>query len=429
MCEKYCTLSAVTFTYDIFGRQTSRTDLSGTLHFFYAGDQKIEERNASGQVTKQYVWGNGIDELLRLDIFNGSSSTPYYVHTDNIGSTTAVTDGSGNLVERVTYDVYGAPTFTDALGQTLKKSTIRNTTLFQGREYDYDLSLYNYRARYFDPSLGRFLQTDPLGYQDSMNLYQGMGMNPLNFVDPWGEKFVFIDHDLLLALKFLKRTQEGKRLYDLLENSEKEFRLEITDKTTKYKNDSHSIVLGQFLINANCQGVISINKHYLEEKRGFLIKKTRWKQFAKQGVAIAPEYAENNIALLSMKRFKGLNSLDKQLAEIIGHEFAHSERATKHWDETQEFFNNQRKFSHLLKKVAKEEQYSQYDNELSKYIATLEQDSLSGNILSDEEQEAVTIYSTYLLENGKWTKMILDEESFIAYPTEHEIYNQLNQLK
>ena len=178
---------AVTFTYDIFGRQTSRTDVSGTQHFFYAGDQKIEERNGSGQVTKQYVWGNGIDELLRLDVFNGSSSTPYYIHTDNIGSTTAITDGNGNLVERVTYDVYGAPTFTDALGQTLKKSTIRNTTLFQGREYDYDLAIYNYRARYFDPIMGRFLQTDPLGYQDSMNLYQGMGMNPVNFVDPWGE--------------------------------------------------------------------------------------------------------------------------------------------------------------------------------------------------------------------------------------------------
>ena len=126
----------VTFTYDIFGRQTSRNDVSGTCHVFYARDQKIEERNASGQVTKHYVWGNGIDELLRLDIYNGSSLTPYYIHTDAIGSTTAITDSSGNIVERVSYDVYGAPTFTDALGQTLKKSTIRNTTLFQGREYD-----------------------------------------------------------------------------------------------------------------------------------------------------------------------------------------------------------------------------------------------------------------------------------------------------
>ena len=144
-------------------------------------------------MTKHFLWGNGIDELLRLDVFNGSSSTPYYVHSDNIGSTTAITDGSGNVVERVRYDAYGVPSFTDALGQSLKKSTIGNTTLFQGREYDYDLALYNYRARYFDPSMGRFLQTDPLGYQDSMNLYQGMGMNPVNFVDPWGEATIVLD--------------------------------------------------------------------------------------------------------------------------------------------------------------------------------------------------------------------------------------------
>ena len=179
---------AVTFTYDIFGRQTSRTDVSGTCHYFYAGDQKIEERNSAGQVTKHYFWGNGIDELLRLDIYNGNVAKPYYVHSDAIGSTTTVTDENGNVVERVRYDAYGVPSFTDALGQSLKKSTIGNTTLFQGREYDYDLALYNYRARYFDPSQGRFLQTDPLGYQDSMNLYQGMGMNPVNFVDPWGEE-------------------------------------------------------------------------------------------------------------------------------------------------------------------------------------------------------------------------------------------------
>jgi len=223
---------AVTFTYDIFGRQTSRTDLSGTQRFFYSGDQKIEERNASGQVTRHYLWGNSIDELLRLDVFNGSSSTPYYVHTDNIGSTTAITDGSGNVVERVRYDAYGIPTFTDALGQSLKKSTIGNTTLFQGREYDYDLALYNYRARYFDPTLGRFLQTDPLGYQDSMNLYQGMGMNPVNFVDPWGEK-LFIN-------------PKDKRVLTLFE-----YLIEMTDDD----------------LTMDGQGEIIISHHHKKEKK------------------------------------------------------------------------------------------------------------------------------------------------------------------
>lgn len=67
-----------------------------------------------------------------------------------------------------------------------RKSYVGNTTLFQGREYDYETGLYYFRARYYHPELGRFLQTDPKGYIDSMNLYQAFGNNPVNFTDPLG---------------------------------------------------------------------------------------------------------------------------------------------------------------------------------------------------------------------------------------------------
>ena len=135
---------------------------------------------------QQFVYGSGIDEILRIDKYDGAVSTPYYVHTNAIGSVTAVTDDSGSLVERVSYDVFGMPTFTDAADQPLTSSSIGNDILFQGRRYDKETNLYYYRARYYDPIMGRFLQTDPMGYADSMNLYQGFNMNPMNFVDPMG---------------------------------------------------------------------------------------------------------------------------------------------------------------------------------------------------------------------------------------------------
>jgi RHS repeat-associated protein len=180
------------FKYDVLGRRIEKTSTSGpAIRYYYDGYQVIEERDSSDQPQKQYVYGNGIDELLRMDKFSGGTAKSYYVHTNAIGSVTAITDNEGNLVERVSYDDYGKPTFTyyltDPQNPAIRDSSIiGNNCLFQGREYDPETGLYFYRARYFDPQIARFLQTDPIGYRDSMNLYQAFKQNPTNFVDPIG---------------------------------------------------------------------------------------------------------------------------------------------------------------------------------------------------------------------------------------------------
>lgn len=58
--------------------------------------------------------------------------------------------------------------------------------MFTGRRNDPETGLYYYRARMYSPQLGRFLQTDPIGYADGMNQYQYCGSNPINWIDPWG---------------------------------------------------------------------------------------------------------------------------------------------------------------------------------------------------------------------------------------------------
>jgi len=75
----------------------------------------IEERNGNDQVTRQYIYGNGIDEIIRMDKYEGTLHLLLLPYND-IGSVTAITDSQGNLVERVTYDIYGMPTFWDPAG-------------------------------------------------------------------------------------------------------------------------------------------------------------------------------------------------------------------------------------------------------------------------------------------------------------------------
>jgi RHS repeat-associated protein len=176
--------------YDVLGRRTQKSVTIGSQtkieNYYHSGQQVIEVRDENDQVLRQYIYGNGIDEIIRMDKYEGDTFTSYYYHTDANGSVTAITDANGQLVERVTYDIYGMPTFWDAAGNKISKSSIGNNILFHGREYDYELNLYYFRARYYDPIMGRFLQTDPMGYQDSLNLYQAFNMNGVNFTDPMG---------------------------------------------------------------------------------------------------------------------------------------------------------------------------------------------------------------------------------------------------
>ena len=140
------------------------------------------EEYADGQPVASYLYGNDIDEALQMT----KGSAVYYYHTNHLGSTMAISDADGAIVERVDYDAYGQPTFYDADGNVLAQSSIGNAILFTGREYDTESGTYYYRARSMHPNVGRFMQYDPLMYVDGMNLYSYVGNRPIILVDAFG---------------------------------------------------------------------------------------------------------------------------------------------------------------------------------------------------------------------------------------------------
>ena len=161
------------------GRRVTTTTQEGTVRHVYDNNwQCIADVDASGNVLRSYVWGDGIDNLLAVKI----GDDVYTALTDNQGTVWGLTDGSGEVVARWTYDAWGNVLSSDVTVPALAALRYR----FQGREWSAVTGLMNFRMRWYDAVTGRWLSKDPIGLNGGVNLYAFCENIPLGCLDPFG---------------------------------------------------------------------------------------------------------------------------------------------------------------------------------------------------------------------------------------------------
>uniref|UniRef100_UPI0025C36ECD RHS repeat-associated core domain-containing protein n=1 Tax=Acidovorax sp. TaxID=1872122 RepID=UPI0025C36ECD len=166
--------TSATLAYDAEGRLRQSVIAAVTTNLTYDGQDLVAEYDAAGAPQRRYVHGPGVDEPLV--VYEGTTTTAKtWLYADHLGSIVGTADATGTSTAIYSYGPFGEPNTTT--GQRFR---------YTGQQLISGLGLYHYKARFYSPALGRFLQTDPIGMADDLNLYAYVGNSPVNFTDPSG---------------------------------------------------------------------------------------------------------------------------------------------------------------------------------------------------------------------------------------------------
>jgi RHS repeat-associated protein len=170
------TSTGATLAYDPLGRLFQAAGGGNTTRFLYDGDALVAEYNASGTMLRRHVHNVGAD--VPLATYEGAGlTTLHHLYADHQGSIVALGDTVGIPVAINSYDEYGIPGAANA-----------GRFQYTGQVWLPEIGMYHYKARIYSATLGRFMQTDPIGYQGGINLYAYVGDNPINATDPSGKE-------------------------------------------------------------------------------------------------------------------------------------------------------------------------------------------------------------------------------------------------
>ena len=185
----------ITLTYDPLGHLFSVAGPLGTTQFFYDSNNLVVEYDGSNNILRRFAYlrGNNSPSIW----FDGATmSYPRYLYPDQAGSVIAVTQPSVGAMGINSYDNWGIPS---------TKTTGRFR--FTGQMWLSEIGVYYARARMYSPSLGRFLQNDPVGYDNQVDLYAYAGNDPVNMMDATGTRTVLTgsNADRRAYIQFVQR--------------------------------------------------------------------------------------------------------------------------------------------------------------------------------------------------------------------------------
>jgi RHS repeat-associated protein len=190
--------TAGTYVYNAFEQRVQKTAGGVTTQFVYdRSGHLLEEANASGATQKEYIWLDDMPVAVVDD--TGASPVLYFIHADQLGTPQKITDGSMNIVWDGVFDPFGNPVSGGsgsatwgsaqwgsfnwgATGPNLSLTNLR----FPGQYFDSETVLNQNWNRDYDPSVGRYIQSDPAGLDGGTNTYSYVDGSVLTDTDPLG---------------------------------------------------------------------------------------------------------------------------------------------------------------------------------------------------------------------------------------------------